>query len=286
MTLFHSMTSVTIYTLVSVILLISFGAGRQPFTVIWGFVRTLLTSRNVLFFFIGMLMILLLNKHELKLEEWIEAHYDLTSMIVGWEGSWQAWLQDAVQTPFVTQVSAFFYVVIFQSVLIASIGIYAYQRNVKLIYAFSIALLLNYLIALPFYVFVPVNEAWFANPQIKFLMLDAFPSFEKHYRELSGINNCFPSLHTSISLTMALLASQSGIRRWKIFVWISAVIIIFSIFYLGIHWFTDMVAGVILAIVATKIGLAVGTKLEQRLPDVNWLARFKSKNRASRTMDS
>ena len=117
--------------------------------------------------------------------------------------------------------------------MIASIGIYTHHNNMKLYYAICIALLLNYFVAVPFYLFVPVNEVWFVHPQVKFLILDVFPSFEREYRALSGLNNCFPSLHTSISVTLALIASKSGIRRWAIFAWINAVVIIFSIFYLG-----------------------------------------------------
>ena len=65
---------------------------------------------------------------------------------------------------------------------------------------------------------------------------------------------------------MALIASRSGIRRWAIFTWISAAIIIFSIFYLGIHWFTDMVAGVALALIAATVGIRVGEWVDRTAP--------------------
>lgn len=118
------------------------------------------------------------------------------------------------------------------------------------------AVIINYAVAIPFYLFFPVNEVWSYPPAaVEFRMLDVFPSFEENYRQLSGLDNCFPSLHTSISVTVALLASQSGNRRWAIFTSISALIVIFSIFYLGIHWLTDMIAGTILAITASWLGM-------------------------------
>ncbi|KIL36907.1 phosphoesterase PA-phosphatase [Cohnella kolymensis] len=258
MVLFHSMSTVSIWTIITVILLIWFGTGRQPFVTVRMFLQSMLSSKKYLLVFAGMLAILLLNKHELKLEQWISVSYDLTPVVTGWEGSWVVWLQTALHSDILTLVCAFFYLVVFQSVMIASVGIYTYHQNLKLFYAFCVALLLNYFIAVPFYLFVPVNEVWFAHSDVKFLMLDAFPAFEQQYRALSGINNCFPSLHTSISVTMAVLAGRSGIRKWAAFTWINAIIIIFSIFYLGIHWFTDMVAGLVLGTAAAAIGLKIG----------------------------
>lgn len=258
MFLFQSMSAVTIWTIISVIILIWFGTGRQPLVTVWLFIKSMVRSRTYLLVFAGMLAILVLNKHELKLEEWISVPYDLTSLLTGWEGAWPIWLQNTFQSDALTLFCAFFYLVVFQAVMGASVGIYTYRQNMRLFYAFCVALLMNYFIAVPFYLFVPVNEVWFAQPNVKFLMLDVFPTFEQEYRALSGLNNCFPSLHTSISVTMAVLASRSGIRKWAVFTWINAGIIIFSIFYLGIHWFTDTVAGVALGIGAAAIGLKVG----------------------------
>jgi membrane-associated phospholipid phosphatase len=169
--------------------------------------------------------------------------------------------------------------------MIASVGIYTHHKNMKLYYAFCIAILMNYFLAVPFYLFVPVNEVWFVHSQVRFLLPDVFPTFEQEYRSLSGLNNCFPSLHTSISVTLALLAAKSGIRRWAIFAWINAVVIIFSIFYLGIHWFTDMAAGVVLALLSVFVGLKVGAWAENNSL-VALSERSKAKLKASRPVGS
>jgi len=266
MTLFHSMSTVAYSTALAVALLISFGTGRQPFAVAWQFFKALIQSRKYLLFFIAVLAILLLNKYELNLENWINVTYDLTPALTGWEGAWQVGLQQSLQSETLIAICAIFYVVLFQATMIASVGIYTYRKNMKLYYALCIAILLNYVVAVPFYLFVPVFEAWYVDPQIQFLMLNVFPTFEQHYRSLSGLNNCFPSLHTSLSVTLALLASQSGIRRWAAFAWINAIVIVFAIFYLGIHWFTDMVGGVALAAFAAYAGLKIGAWAESRSP--------------------
>jgi membrane-associated phospholipid phosphatase len=280
MVLFQSMSAISISTIVAVSVLIAFGTGRQPFAAAWSFLKTLVVSRKYLLFFVSVMAIMLLNKNELLLEHWLKVPYDLTPMLSGWEGAWPAWLQTNLQSTALTAICAIFYLVVFQSAMIASVAIYTHHQNMKLFYAFCVALLLNYFLAVPFYLFVPVNEVWFVHPQVRFLLLDVFPAFEREYRPLSGLNNCFPSLHTSISITIALLASKSGIRRWAIFTWINAAIILFSIFYLGIHWFTDMVAGIALAVFSAAVGLKVGAWAEGRSP-IGSSVRAKAKIKAS-----
>ncbi|TFE30725.1 phosphatase PAP2 family protein [Cohnella luojiensis] len=285
MILFQNMSTVSISTVIAVGLLIAFGTGRQPFAATWAFLKSLIISRKYLLFFIAVMAIILLNKNELRLENWLKVPYDLTPVLSGWEGAWPVWLQTNFQSDILTAFCAIFYLVLFQAAMIASVGIYTHNKNMKLYYALCIAVLMNYFLAVPFYLFVPVNEVWFVHPQVKFLMLDAFPTFEQEYRSLSGLNNCFPSLHTSISVTVALLATKSGIRRWAIFTWVNAAVIIFSIFYMGIHWFTDMAAGVSLAVLSTTIGLKIGAWAENSALD-RVTDHAKAKLKASRPIGS
>ncbi len=56
---------------------------------------------------------------------------------------------------------------------------------------------------------------------------------------------------------MAVIAVKSRNTFWKIFVPCSAAFIIFTIFYLGIHWLSDMCAGVVLGVVAARMGLRI-----------------------------
>jgi membrane-associated phospholipid phosphatase len=263
MPLFHSMADITLYSVAAVAGLLWLGTGKQPIAAVYPFLRSLVLSRKALIFFLCLLSILLINKYELMLERAMGIDYDLTKHVSGWEGSWIAALQSALPYSAVIAVSAFFYLVMFQSTMLASVAVYAQRNQMKLFYSFCAAVLANYIIAVPFYLFVPVNEVWFANPHVKLLMANAFPAFEQSYRAMSGINNCFPSLHTSVSVTIALIASRSGNRRWAAIAWTNAVLIIFSIFFLGIHWFTDMAAGVGLAFLASAIGLRVGSWAER-----------------------
>ena len=67
------------------------------------------------------------------------------------------------------------------------------------------------------------------------------------------MNNCFPSLHTSLSISVALISIHSGYRRLALVISTSAAIIVFSTIYLGIHWLVDVVAGMAGALAAVNI---------------------------------
>lgn len=255
MVLFHSMNTVLIYTVLTVALLIAFGTGRNPFKAAGLFVRNLFVSRSYLFHFMALIAILFCNKYELIVEKKMRYQADFTPVFHLLEGNFVLLFQQLFYHPWLTPVLAFFYIVVFQSLLIASIGIYTFMdRTKKLYYATCYAVMLNYLIAIPFYLFLPVKEVWAFNPAVQFYMLESFPSFESEYRGLSGLDNCFPSLHTSISVTLAIIAFRSGIRRWAWFAGATAAIIIFTIFYMGIHWLTDMIGGILLAAFASAMG--------------------------------
>ncbi|WP_237391869.1 phosphatase PAP2 family protein [Paenibacillus dendrobii] len=254
--LFQSMQSISIASTVVVILLIWLGTLRNPFKAAYLFIRELLTSRKFLLLFFIMVCILLANKYELKIENSFDYHKDFTPWVYSLEGHFVKNLQDFFHSSYITPVSVFFYVIVFQSLLIASVGVYISDQNKVFVIATCFAIIINYAVAIPFYLFFPVNEVWSYPPSgVSFLMLDIFPKFEEEYRPLSGLNNCFPSLHTSISVTMMVLGLRSGNRRFGIMTTISAIIIIFSIFYLGIHWLTDMVAGTILGLLASNLGI-------------------------------
>ncbi|KKO52314.1 phosphoesterase PA-phosphatase [Paenibacillus sp. DMB20] len=258
--MYQSMNTIALFTALNIIVLIWLGTLRNPLKALYVLVRELVTTPRFLILFVSMAGILLLNKYEQQIEQdYFRNQTDFTPMIFQWEGSFVRHLQDFFYSPWITPVLAYFYLLVFQALIIGSLGVYLIQQNKALVYSTCYAILINYAIAIPFYLLFPVNEVWSYPPAgVTFHMLDVFPDFETIYRPLSGLDNCFPSLHTSLSMTMALLSFRSGNKRWMIITGVSAALIIFSIFYLGIHWASDMFAGLVLSFLASAAGIYLG----------------------------
>jgi len=127
---------------------------------------------------------------------------------------------------------------------------------------FSVAVAANYLISLPFFLFFPVPERWAYPDSGAVLLSDLWaPELIDIFRPFSGLDNCFPSFHVSLTVVMIGLAFLYKLQfRWSA-LWIGILIII-STSVLGIHWVTDITAGLATGLIALQAArLIVGDKL-------------------------
>lgn len=185
------------------------------------------------------------------------------SWLIGWNITAQL---EAIEGGFVTLVQStqtellttyFAYLYIYGYVVLLVFPLFAYlalddrQRFRQLVAAYG----LNYLLGLGCYIlfiaYGPRNVHLAEN-----LLYGPFPHFEFLTTEVNSPTNVFPSLHTSLSATAAIFAlkTHGEYPRWTpIAVWLAGSIIL-STMYLGVHWATDVVAGLVLA--ATAVILA------------------------------
>jgi len=259
-----SMLVILFLTITTTYLLILFVTKENPFIAFYQMVKGALKKKIILIHFICLSVVLLLNKIELKIEnKWIFIK-DKAYLFYTHEKDLLETIQRSLENDLLTFVLTYFYIIVFTSMMIASLIIYHQRKETKTFYAFFYAIGLNYLIAIPFYLFFPVSEVWHVHPQVEFLIPNVYQGFENEYRNLSGLNNCFPSLHNSISMTLAILAFHSGIKKMKILIGTCTSIIMFSTIYLGIHWFADMLAGVALSFVSTTIAIKLSHHLVEK----------------------
>jgi membrane-associated phospholipid phosphatase len=118
---------------------------------------------------------------------------------------------------------------------------------------FALAVAADYAISLPFFLFFPVPERW-AYPESGAILLSDLwaPELIEFFRPISGLDNCFPSFHVSLTVVVVTLAYLYRLRyRWSA-LWIGLLIIL-STSVLGIHWLTDIVAGLATGILAIAV---------------------------------
>lgn len=248
--MFHSITTITLTNIGVITLLVFLVTRHNPLKTFIGFFVSLKKERLLLYHLLAALTVLLLNKIELTIEDAMNVQADFTPFFYQIEGPFIHLIQTYLETPPLTAVLTFFYIIVFTSLLVASLFIYFHDHDRRSLYTLLYAVMLNYLIAIPFFLFFPVLETWVIHPQVEFLIPQIYPAFEQEYRAVSGLDNCFPSLHTSMSVTLAVIAARSKNRLFGKIVPVCTGIILFSIFYLGIHWFLDAASGTVLALIS------------------------------------
>ena len=180
--------------------------------------------------------------------------WNITGAIEAVEGGFVATIQ-SVQTELLTAYFSYVYVFGYVFLLIFPLLAYAALDDrtpfKRLVVAYSFNYLLGLLLYIVFIAYGPRNVGvaenllYITNPEYQFLT--------------SAVNtntNVFPSLHTSLSTTVAVFAYRT---REAYPIWFGlatglAASIIVSTMYLGIHWGIDVLVGVGLA--ALCVGLA------------------------------
>lgn len=113
----------------------------------------------------------------------------------------------------------------------------------------TFALLFLYLFALPFYLFFPVTNVYthFGLPSA---LNSVIPQVETFFYTTTTQNNCFPSLHTAMSIVISRTIFLTENKRFEYLGIFVMVTVIISVLYLSIHWIIDVIGGIIVALFA------------------------------------
>jgi membrane-associated phospholipid phosphatase len=147
-----------------------------------------------------------------------------------------------------TYFFAYFYIIVWPSLSISSFLVYSYSRDSAALKNLFKGILLSIAVVLPFFLLFPVRECWVSGIGARFLMNDISPALEKFLRPFSGIDNCFPSYHVLMSFTVFFVAYFSNHFRLAVILGILASLVGLSTIYLGIHWISDVISGIMIAL--------------------------------------
>lgn len=187
------------------------------------------------------------------------------SWIVGWnvtgyifelEGEFVATVQ-SIATPALTAYFSAVYVYGYVFLLVFPLVAYFALERTEPFRTAVVAYSLNYLIGVVCYVlFVSYGPRNVMPELVEGLLFTTYPNSQLLTSQVNVNTNVFPSLHTSLSATVALLAVTSHDRypRWTPIAVALATSVVVSTMYLGIHWATDVVGG--LALAGTSVWLA------------------------------
>jgi membrane-associated phospholipid phosphatase len=184
---------------------------------------------------------------------------NVTDEIYALEGAFVANLQ-TVATPELTAYLAFAYVYGYTFLLVFPLVAYVLD-DVDRLSELTVAFALNYAFGLAAYVlFVSYGPRNLIPDLVEPLLYGTYPVVQILTSEVNARVNVFPSLHTSLSATVLWFAwlTREQFPRWLYVAAPLALSVIFSTMYLGIHWATDVVAGLALAAVSVVAARRAG----------------------------
>jgi membrane-associated phospholipid phosphatase len=181
------------------------------------------------------------------------------------------WLQ-SMATPELTAYFSFVYVYGYVYLLVFPLVAYFALSRPEPLRRTIVAYGTNYLVGVLCYVvFVAYGPRNLLAEQAEGLLFSQYTQYQFVTDAVNHETNVFPSLHTSMAVTAALLAwtTREEYPLWVPVAVALAVSVVVSTMYLGIHWATDAIFGALLAWVSVR----VGTRFEETPPTLDGARR-------------
>ncbi|QSG09567.1 phosphatase PAP2 family protein [Halapricum desulfuricans] len=177
---------------------------------------------------------------------------NITAAIYSIEGEAVAHIQQLTPSVLIPVFSGV-YLLGFAYLVATPVVLYFFSSSMETLKQLIVAYIINYIGGIVFYtLFIAYGPRKYVSEHVDGLLFDLFPQTRHLTGAVSVSSNVFPSLHTSLSVTVLLFAlrTQRTYPAWAVIATVVAGAVVLSTMVLGIHWLTDVVAGVALAFVA------------------------------------
>ena len=182
---------------------------------------------------------------------------DMTPWIYAIEGDMALWVQETFLADWLTAFMTHFYVVGFMVICYVSIFYFAYFDDRYIADRISLTIFWVYILAIPFYLFFNVHVTGNYIPGMETLAYNHTPEINDWFHRIDPLTNGMPSLHIGFpfAVWLCLLRFDTDGRwtNYRRIVFAYVLLTAFCILYLGIHWFVDIIGGMVVASVAVSI---------------------------------
>jgi membrane-associated phospholipid phosphatase len=150
-------------------------------------------------------------------------------------------------TPFFVIFFVLMYIGVYPFTLWFSPLYFLLTNDKKAMKSVAYGLLLIYSIALPFYLLFPITNVY-TFYGIESALETVIPGVEQFFYSTTTCNNCFPSLHVAVTLLITKSVSLTKNKKLTYFSYFCSLSVILSVIYLAIHWISDVICGIVLAL--------------------------------------
>ena len=182
---------------------------------------------------------------------------DMTPYIYAIEGDIVWWVQDSLNNSLLSFSLTHFYVMGFMAITFSSFIYPIFFDDRYMADRVSLSMFWVYILAIPFYLFFNVRVTGNYIPEMETIAYDLTPEIHNWFIQIDPFTNGMPSLHIglpfAIWLTMERWDSDERWLRYRRLLLLFIVITAFTIIYLGIHWVSDIIGGIIVAMIAVEI---------------------------------
>ena len=182
---------------------------------------------------------------------------DMTPFIYGLEGDLVLEVQQFFEAKWLTIALTHFYVAGFMFICYVSVFYFAFFDDRWISDRMTLSIAWVYILAIPFYLFFNVRVTGDYIPGMETLAYDLTPEISDWFRRIDPFTNGMPSLHIGIPFAVWLCLTRfDEDRRWnkyRALVLTYTLITAFTIIYLGIHWFSDIIGGMLIAALAVSV---------------------------------
>ena len=164
-------------------------------------------------------------------------------------------LQARLDYGLLIDMSILFYVWVFAFVTFFSPLYLLVKGDTRTFRSYSLAMAINYMIMIPFYIILPVSVTSSAPDSGVAPLLYVHPNWGRLVTDIDPLNNVFPSGHTSMIVTSLLIfgLAQGMYKRYSAFLAVGSAGTVLAVLVLGVHWPPDVLMGLGVAALAVFV---------------------------------
>lgn len=177
-----------------------------------------------------------------------------TDWIYGVEGDFVAVFQQ-VTHPLLTQFFIAVYLLVYPAFLLGTYYLlkrHDRQQSLEYVLTYTVVIV----VATPFFYLIPVGVTGHYLETVSPLLY-GYQGVGPFMYSIDTLRKAFPSLHAGLSLT-ATLHTPAKYARLS---WATTTLILLSTLYLGIHWGSDLLFGVVLAVLCYRATPLLASRL-------------------------